>query len=261
MEWFSVRMRAAAGGSHEQGGSHISGGERLVPVDAVESMVQSLVRRAMTHELGRPDFVNVTVEVVPAEAVRSLPALPISKREAESVEQGHAVAVEILGELGISREVAELAVCSIAEGPAPNGGAMRGAIVMDADTGQRLESDSARGVRVAKIDWHPEELQAWYEDVRSIGIASERIAEALALATKVTHTPGTVAELCWSDDPGYVSGYVASAELGYVRIPILKEWGSPLGGRVFFVRGISSVEDYEEALQAPVLLRREENKR
>ncbi|KEO83070.1 hypothetical protein EL26_12345 [Tumebacillus flagellatus] len=254
-------MRAAAGGPHEAGGSHISGGERLVPPSEVEFRVQELVRRALLHEKGEPDFLCVTVERVPQEAVRSLSALPISKRDVRDLEEGRSVAVEILAEAGISREAALRAVAWLAQGPAPDGGAMRGAIVMDADTGERLESDPARGVRVSRIDWHPDELPAWQDEVRHLGIANERVAEALALATKVVQTPGTVAELCWSDDPGYVTGYVASKRHGYVRIPFLKERGSPLGGRVFFVRGISTVEEYETALQTPVLLRREEKKR
>lgn len=258
MEWFSVRMRAAAGGSHESGGRHISGGERLVLRQDLEHQVQELVRRALTHEVGEPDYLNVTVERVREEEVLTLSALPISSRDVQRVEQGLATALALLMEAGVSRDAALDGIGLLATGASPNGGAMRGAIVMDADTGERLESDPARGVRVSKIDWHSEELSAWYEDVRPLGIAKERVAEALALATKVIHTQGTVAELCWSDDPGYVAGYVASATHGYVRIPHMKEWGSALGGRVFFVRGIQHVSEYEAALQTPVLLRREE---
>jgi 6-carboxyhexanoate--CoA ligase len=257
MDWYSVRMRAAEGGPHEQGGAHISGGERLVAAEAIEETVQSLVRRALTHEKGRPDFLNVTVEFVPAQDVRELTALPVHRRAADDIEAGHRAAVELLAEAGIATDVAERAVQLVANGPAPDGGAMRGAIVMNADTGERLESDPARGVRVAKIDWHPEALAMWRDAVRQAGIANERIQEALALATKVIATESTVAELCWSDDPGYVSGYVAAPQLGYVRIPHLKPLGSPLGGRVFFVRGLASVEDvrdYEERLQVPCLL-------
>jgi 6-carboxyhexanoate--CoA ligase len=247
-------MRAAQGGSHEEGGSHISGGERLVPVEQVEATVQKLMRRALSHELGRPDFINVTVELVPADAVRGITALPMSKREALNLDEGRRVAIELLQQVGISESVARLAIETIANGPAPDGGAMRGAIVMDADTGERLEIDQARGVRVSQLDWHPETLAQWQDVVREYGLASERIAEALALATKVVQTPGTVAELCWSDDPSYVTGYVAARELGYVRIPHLKERGSSLGGRVYFVRGIEEIETYYERLQSPILI-------
>ena len=44
-------------------------------------------------------------------------------------------------------------------------------------------------------------------------------------------------EICISDDPDYVTGYVASRELGYVRIARMKEPGSPEGGRIFLYRG------------------------
>jgi 6-carboxyhexanoate--CoA ligase len=44
-----------------------------------------------------------------------------------------------------------------------------------------------------------------------------------------------VAELCWSDDPDYTAGYVASAGMGYVRFPLLKQLGDTKGGRAFFV--------------------------
>mgnify|MGYP001615742007 FL=1 len=61
------------------------------------------------------------------------------------------------------------------------------------------------------------------------------IREAIILATKVANATDTIAELCWSDDPSYQAGYVASKRLGYVRFPYLKEEGSPFGGRAFFV--------------------------
>lgn len=255
MTWYSVRMRAAEGGPHEQGGSHISGGERIVGEDGIEAMVQSLLRRAMTHEKGRPDFINLTVEQVPEEQIQSLTALPIRTRHAADLEEGRAAAVDLLAECGIGREIAQQAVDLIASGPAPDGGAMRGAIVLDADTGERLEADRARGVRISKIDWDPDALVQWREGVAAHGLANERIAEAVALATKVISTPGTVAELCWSDDPGYAAGYVASKRLGYVRIPYLKPLGSPLGGRVYLVRGVQDAAAYERELQVPALVR------
>lgn len=254
MTWYSVRMRAAEGGPHEQGGAHISGGERIVGEEEIEVMVQRLLRRAMTHEKGRPDFINLTVERVPDEGIESLTALPIRTRPVADLTEGRAVAVDLLAACGIDRRIAQDAIDLIAGGPAPDGGAMRGAIVLDADTGERLEADPARGVRISKIDWAPDALAAWQEQVAANGLANERVAEAVALATKVTSTPGTVAELCWSDDPGYVAGYVASERLGYVRIPYLKPLGSPLGGRVYLVRGVKDAAAYERELQVPALV-------
>ena len=62
------------------------------------------------------------------------------------------------------------------------------------------------------------------------------MAEALVLAGKVLHAPGIVAELCWSDDPAYVVGYVAAPQFGYRRITRLKAPGDGRGGRALFVR-------------------------
>ena len=73
------------------------------------------------------------------------------------------------------------------------------------------------------------------QDLRAVGLTHYRTREALALATKVAHAPGVVAELCWSDEPDYTAGYVASLQTGYVRFPRLKDIGDPKGGRVFFV--------------------------
>jgi 6-carboxyhexanoate--CoA ligase len=73
------------------------------------------------------------------------------------------------------------------------------------------------------------------ECLAALGLTHYRTREALALATKVAHAPGVIAELCWSDDPDYTAGYVASLRQGYVRFPHLKELGDQRGGRVIFV--------------------------
>jgi 6-carboxyhexanoate--CoA ligase len=52
----------------------------------------------------------------------------------------------------------------------------------------------------------------------------------------VLHAPGIVAELCWSDDPDYVTGYVADPTHGYQRISRMKAAGDGYGGRALFVR-------------------------
>jgi len=76
------------------------------------------------------------------------------------------------------------------------------------------------------------------------------VREALVLAAKVLSAPGIVAELCWSDDPDYTAGYVASPVHGYVRFPHLKPPGDERGGRAFFFRSeemdIERVIDYLE---------------
>ena len=75
------------------------------------------------------------------------------------------------------------------------------------------------------------------------------------LATKVAHHPNIVAELCISDDPDYVTGYIAAKEIGYVRITTLKPLGSSDGGRVFLFRGNQAeLADCIDYLQHPKVL-------
>ena len=77
----------------------------------------------------------------------------------------------------------------------------------------------------------------------------------MVLAAKVAAAPGMVAELCWSDDPEYTTGYVASPRHGYVRIPCLKEKNSSNGGRAFFVSPDADLEALQHFLEEqPVLV-------
>ena len=49
---FSIKMRSSKGGPHEKGGRHISGIERIVNEDEVESEIINAYRRARMHERG-----------------------------------------------------------------------------------------------------------------------------------------------------------------------------------------------------------------
>jgi len=80
------------------------------------------------------------------------------------------------------------------------------------------------------------------------------VREALVLASKVAAGSGIVAELCWSDDPEYTTGYVASGH-GYIRIPHCKPLGNTVGGRIFFVNPLADLSMLENYLQhQPVLV-------
>ena len=57
-ELYSVRMRAAQGGPHENGGHHISGAERIVKLEDVGAIAQTLAKRALHHSKGTADFIK-----------------------------------------------------------------------------------------------------------------------------------------------------------------------------------------------------------
>jgi 6-carboxyhexanoate--CoA ligase len=114
----------------------------------------------------------------------------------------------------------------------PGGTALPGAAVFDPETGERLNED--RGpVRASHLDYSPAGREAACRALAEHGLSHFRTLEALAVASKVVWS-GVAAELCWSDDPDYAAGYVATARSGYVRFPRFKPGGAA-GGRVFFI--------------------------
>jgi len=223
--WYSVRMRA------EADGQHVSGGERLVPSPEVRDTVNQLLRRATQHPEAKA--ITITLDAVFPRRLRTVKALRVRTLCFPSVEASRARARALLVSWGVASPAVERAMTLLSEGANPKGGNMRGAILMDYTTGQRLEPDPERGVRVSFIDYDPPSRARL--EARFPGKEAERFRDAYALASKVASVPGIVAELCWSDDPAYTTGYVACRQEGYVRLTHLKPLGVPLGGRVYFV--------------------------
>lgn len=257
MDYYSLKMRASeevedetaevlADGSRPTREQHISGAERIVTRDAVEEVCQAMVRRAMNHPKGDPDKINIKIEKVPEEEIQILDALPVTRIDVNTWQEGLDKAFELVEKsvakaahnnsviLSEAKNLAFLAdfrqqLPELLRATFP----MRGAMLYDIRTGNRLEPNQERGVRATYMD----ALKSNTVDAREIGAApsanKNHFNEAIVLATKVANAPGIVAELCISDDPDYVTGYVGSLKLGYVRIMKLKEMGDPNGGRIF----------------------------
>ena len=240
-ELYSVRMRAAQGGPHEKGGHHISGAERIVKLDEVGSIAQSLAERALHHSKGTADFINITVDLIPPEKIRYIDCLKVEEHKTGSISESHQLATELLDGSVISKTAVHKAISLLKSLDK----SMRGAMLVDAITGERLDIGN-RGVRVSHMDSF---------DSYALG-DNEHMREALVVASKVKSAEGVVGELCWSDDPDYTVGYVACNGV-YHRIPNMKELGSNIGGRVFFVRSDIDSESVIEYLErAPVLVQR-----
>ena len=240
-ELYSVRMRAAQGGPHEKGGHHISGAERIVKLEEVGAIAQSLANRALHHSKGTADFINITVDLIPPEKIRYIDCLKVEEHKTGSISESHQLATELLQGPNISKAAVHKAIYLL-KGLDKS---MRGAMLVDAITGERLDTGD-RGVRVSHMDSF---------DSYALG-DNEHMREALVLASKVQSADGIVGELCWSDDPDYTVGYVACNGV-YHRIPNMKKLGSNIGGRVFFVRSDIDSESVIEYLEnAPVLVQR-----
>jgi 6-carboxyhexanoate--CoA ligase len=227
---YSIRMHAS------RDGHHLSGAERLAGDGDLESLALALVRRALDHPRGRAEHIHLTVEAVaPEELLRGrLPELRTLL--VGDFVQGRRAALHVLGEAAVAPGAATAAMEALAGGAAPGGRSMRGAMLVDAATGERLEADRARGVRVSRMDLAAGAEKELRGGLARLGLDNPHVREALVLAAKVLAAPGIVAELCWSDDPGYTAGYVAAPALGYVRFPHLKPAGEERGGRAFFFR-------------------------
>ncbi len=246
---YSIRMRAS------QGDKHVSGAERLVSAEKIDETVQAMISRARSRDR-IPDRIKVTIDNIESPTLRTLTALDVVTLNAPDAGAGRTAASHVLETAGVSADAIEIAIDYLTKGAAPSGDNMRGAMIMDGRTGERVEPDQERGVRVSRFDWSSDAGEKIDTQLKDVGLAHFRTREALALATKVVHAPGVIAELCWSDEPDYTAGYVASIKTGYVRFPFLKKHGDPRGGRVFFVkRSAFDMQSLINYLQAePVLV-------
>ncbi len=229
---FSVRMRAAAGGPHERGGTHISGAERLVPEGEVEATLAALLRRAQERGLA-PDFIRFTVEAVAPEELHHVPALPITTVRTAGADEAERAARHLLSEAGAGEGALESAFAALRSGWNPAGRPLRGAALVDQRSGARLDPNPERGVRVSRLDYSAIGRTTAGQMLAEHGLSHFRVREALAIATKVLWA-GVTAELCWSDEPDYTTGYVATRQQGYLRFPGFKPAGAR-GGRAFFI--------------------------
>lgn len=232
-DMYSVKMRA----SMELGGvnKHISGAEKIVNESQLAGCVDALIARGLNHDKGKADFLNIKLELI-KDQVLYLDALPVTTIEVDSYSEGLKKVEDFLKEnhIGNISKIMDMLNETFA---------MRGAMLLDIRTLERLEEDHSRGIRATYMDLE--------RDV-SMVLANEKnhYMEAIVLATKVANCPGIVGEICISDDPGYVTGYVASRACGYRRITKLKEYGSENGGRIFlFDSTKASVDEAVEYLQ------------
>ena len=243
MDYYSLKMRASQqiGEGDQKHEQHISGAERIVSREAVEAVCSAMARRALTHSKGDPDFINIKIEKVCEKDIQILKALPVTRVDVDSWQQGLDKAFELIDKAAELKDFRKKLPELLRE-TFP----MRGAMLYDIATGERLEPDHERGVRATYMD-----------ALRSSDVDSQKnhFNEAIVLATKVANAPGMVAELCFSDDPEYATGYVASRELGYVRIMKMKEMGDENGGRIFlFDSRKATAEECIEYLQKKKVL-------
>ncbi len=227
---------------------HISGAEGLYRRSEIQKVVRQYIERALHHPKGKADKIIITIEDIKQKPYK-IQTLPLATVRSDSPAEGKEMATLLLESLGISKRSIDRAFQLIKKG------SMRGAALIDATNGSRLEPDMKRGVRVSRLGIDTVALTVLSRRLKQLGINTDSVKEALILASKVISSKQVIAELCVSDDPDYTTGYVASKQYGYVRIPYIKLKGSRSGGRSFFVNERADVKELISYLEKiPILI-------
>ncbi len=228
MNLFSIKMRASK--DIDGKNIHISGAEKIVNENDISNCANTLIKRALNHENGRADFVNVKVEAIESDNILKLKALPVTCRVVNSKEDGYLEIQKELEKIGVKSTQKIFERLKEVE-------PMRGAMLLDINTFERLEPKQDRGIRATYMD----------SDKYNLSSSKNHFREAIILATKVANAPHIVGEICISDDVNYTIGYFASIKSGYVRITKLKDVGETFGGRIFLYNG-KTQKDLEETI-------------
>ncbi len=214
---------------------HISGAEGIYEASEIFKTVNKYIQRALRHPKGEADRIVITIEDI-QEKPESISSLPVSTVTCNTPVEGRKIINKLLHSIGVSNKAVNTALSILGEG------AMRGAAIITAESGLRLEPDRERGVRASRLGISKSALKRLGACLSRCGINTEIVREAVILASKVAASGDVIAELCMSDDPDYTTGYVASQRFGYVRVPNIKPASNRSGGRAFFVGEAADIE-------------------
>lgn len=243
---YSIRMRASSGGRH------ISGAEGLYAETRINDTTIALIRRALGHSRGNPDSITVTIEKIDNNVeIKNIPTLPICTCSIADEKAARCAVHALLTHAGIG-SLAIASAIALIEGGAANSGAA----LIDAVSGDRLDTEGGGGIRVSRFGIEDAALAEFKAAAESL-LTHTRILEAVTLASKASSCADVLAELCISDNPDYTTGYVSSRGLGYVRIPRIKHEGDSRGGRVLFIDKGADLKTLTEYLRhTPVMIDR-----
>lgn len=204
---YSIKMRA----SNQQ--IHISGAETICEFENLEKTIKKYFNKGFYHENGSIDFLNLKIEKI-TKPIQNLETLTIIQNQNASME-------DLANNSGVSDKALKNGFKYI-----ENDISYTGAIVLSAKTGERLDSTENRGIRVTNFA---------FKDRNKINDISERVKDALSIATCINSFNNVKGELCVSDDLNYTTGYYASPTLGYNRVFNIKKKNTRQGGRIIFV--------------------------
>lgn len=219
---YSIKMRSS------NNDKHISGAETLCEELELENFIKKFFNKGFYHENGEADFLNLKIEKV-IKPIQKLQALTITQN------QTNANIKDLANKSRVSNEALKNGFKYI-----ENDISYTGAIVLSAKTGKRLDSTKNRGIRVTNFA---------FKNQNEINDISERVQDALSIATCINSFNNVIGELCVSDDLNYTTGYYASSALGYNRIFNIKKKNTRKGGRIIFVDEKIDLNEYINFLE------------
>lgn len=230
---------------------HISGAEGIFHDKERARIVGEYIKRAMDHPRGTPDRIVITIEKIERTPMM-IGTVPVTTLENASVSEAEESVKKVLTASGISAKAVKNAL-KVVYGDET----MRGASLICAGSGRRVEPDKKRGVRATCFGISRAAERSLAAMLAKGGLNNTTVKEALVLASKVASHRSILAELCISDDPHYTTGYVSSRSCGYVRIPRIKKKGQKKGGRVFFIEENTDIRSLIEFMEkTPVMINR-----
>lgn len=247
---WSIRMRASKTDKNIKDKEiHISGAEGLFEKKEILKMIKKYIERALKHPKGRSDKIVLTIEKIKERPKRISP-LPVSTIPCDTPEMAQKIIYQRLSEIGVSKRAINNAFKILTSEKT-----MRGASLINVRTGKRLEPDKERGVRVSRLGIEKTLEKTLIKSFSKMKVPTTTVKEALILASKVASHPSVVAEICISDDPDYTTGYIASKELGYLRITNIKRYNERHGGRVFIIKENSDIKKIIQFLEKkPIII-------
>lgn len=228
---------------------HISGAEGIYKKTDIHRIVKKYIERALSHPKGRAEKIIITIEEI-KQKPKEIPSLPLTTLSCSTPSEGKSIIRQLLKYTGVSKSAIDTAFNLIKKDN------MRGAAVITAEKGDRLEPDRERGIRVSRLGISKPLIKTLSARLSRYNINTDTVKEALILASKVASCKEIIAELCVSDDPYYTTGYIASRNFGYLRIPDIKHRASKSGGRAFFVNEKANINEIINYLErTPVIVK------
>ncbi|MEW6739041.1 MAG: 6-carboxyhexanoate--CoA ligase [Nitrospirota bacterium] len=226
---WNIRMRASKTvGSQKE--IHISGAEGIYEDSEISKIVKKYAERALNHPRGKPDNIVITIEEI-KQKPKKVQLLPVTTLRCKSPDEAKKTIFQTLSGIGVPTKAIKNSFKVLTSQKI-----MRGAALILEKSAIRMEPDRERGVRVSRLGIEKAAEKVLVKKLSKMRVDTTTVKEALILASKVASHPDVTAEICISDDPDYTTGYIASKQFGYLRIPNIRRHGEKHGGRVFIIK-------------------------